>query len=360
VTDMTNKLKLSVLDIGPIRSNQSASDCFASMLELARHADRLGFHRYWLAEHHNVAAVAASHTPVFASVVGANTKDIRVGGCVLLSHYPPFLVAEQMGLLNACFPGRVDLGIGRSTGADWATSSLLRGGTPMKNEEGYISDLSNLLALNQPHGVDVDQGGQSYSFKAVPNASSAPSPWILGTSSYSAQLAAELSLPYAFGYHIRAEGAKEAIQLYKDRFVPSAAQPEPSVLVSAIVVMGKTDEEAERLARSQLYFMSAFRSGEPVQPQMLVEQSEQVEFPERYDDLVANFRRSWIIGSPDRVADGVEALAAELGVDEMMINPVVAADASQASNRAPNREFTLSALAERFPQKAQSFLAGNV
>jgi luciferase family oxidoreductase group 1 len=222
----------------------------------------------------------------------------------------------------------------------------------MKNEEGYINDLSNLLALNQPHGVDVDQGGHSYSFKAVPNASSAPSPWILGTSSYSAQLAAELSLPYAFGYHIRAEGAKEAIQLYKERFVPSAAQPGPSVLVSAIVVMGKTDEEAERLARSQLYFMSAFRSGEPVQPQMLVEQSDQVEFPERYDDLVAMFRHSWIIGSPDRVAEGVAALAAELGVDEMMINPVVAADASQASNRAPNREFTLTALAERFPQMA--------
>ncbi|MBB4349360.1 MsnO8 family LLM class oxidoreductase [Aliirhizobium cellulosilyticum] len=347
---MNTKLTLSILDIGPIRSNQSAAECFNSMLEVARLGDRLGYHRYWLAEHHNVAAVAASHTSVFAPVIGANTNYIRIGGCVLLAHYPPFLVAEQMGIVEACFPGRVDLGIGRSSGADWATSSLLRGGRETTSEEGYVNDLTNLLALTRREGVSVEQNGLSYHFNAVPNADSAPSPWILGTSMYSAQLAAELGLPYAFGYHIRAEGAKEAIALYKARFKPSSFLTEPKVLVSAIVVVGETDEEAQRLSLPQLHFMCAFRSGEPVQSQMLVEEADDVDFPSRYDGLVAMFRKSWIIGSPDRAAEGVATLAAELGVSEIMINTVTAAYRSQPADRSPNREFTLEALAARFPQ----------
>ncbi len=347
---MSEKLTLSILDIGPIRSNQSSTECFHSMIELAKLGERLGYHRYWLAEHHNVAAVAASHTASFAPVIGAHTSRIRIGGCVLLAHYPPLLVAEQMGLVEACYPGRVDLGIGRSTGADWATSSLLRGGAEMKTDEAMLADLTNLLALNRPEGLTVSQDEREFTIRAVPNAKTAPSPWILGTSWYSAQLAAELGLPYAFGYHIRAEGAKEAIALYRERFRPSAYLAEPKVLVSAIVVIGETDEEAERLARPQLFFMSAFRSGEPVQPQMLVEEADGMEFAPRHERLVAMFRRSWIIGSPDTAAKGIAGLAADLGVSEMMINPVGAAYASQPADRAPNREFTLSTLAERFPQ----------
>ncbi len=347
---MSEKLTLSVLDIGPIRSNQTATDCFTSMIELAKHGEALGYNRYWLAEHHNVAAVAASHTATLAPVIGAHTKRIRIGGCVLLAHYPPLLVAEQMGLVEACYPGRVDLGIGRSTGADWATSSLLRGGTDQKSDEVMIRDLTNLLALNRPEGLTIEEDGREFTFKSVPNAASAPSPWILGTSWYSAQLAAELGLPYAFGYHIRAEGAKEAIALYRERFRPSAYLDEPRVLVSAIVVIGETDAEAERLARPQLFFMSSFRSGEPVQSQMLVEEADCMEFASRHEGLVQMFRRSWIIGSPDRAAEAVAALATDLGVTEMMINPVVAAYSSQPADRAPNREFTLGALAERFPQ----------
>ncbi|TPW26960.1 MsnO8 family LLM class oxidoreductase [Martelella alba] len=349
---MNKTLTLSILDIGPIRSNQSASDCFSSMLELARLGDALGYHRYWLAEHHNVAAVAASQTASFAPVVGASTQRIRIGGCVLLAHYPPFLVAEQMGLVEACFPGRVDLGIGRSTGTDWATGSLLRGGTEMKSEEAYLGDLASLIAMNRPDGLKVMEGGRELSFKAVVSASSAADVWILGTSSYSAAVAAELGLPYAFGYHIRAEGAKEAIGLYRERFRPSPYLAAPKVLVSVIVVVGSSDAEAERLARPQLFFMSAFRSGEPVQPQMLAEDADRRAFPDRYSELVRMFKRSWIIGSPDRVADGIARLAQALDVSEIMINPVAAAFADQDVRRAPNREFTISTLAEHFPQSA--------
>ncbi|MDX8327316.1 MsnO8 family LLM class oxidoreductase [Agrobacterium tumefaciens] len=344
---MSQKLTLSVLDIGPIRSNQSATDCFNSMIELAKHGEDLGYNRYWLAEHHNVAAVAASHTASLAPVIGAHTKRIRIGGCVLLAHYPPLLVAEQMGIVEACYPGRVDLGIGRSTGADWATSSLLRGDTETKSDEAMISDLTNLLALNRPEGLTVAQDGREFTFQAVPNATGAPAPWILGTSWYSAQLAAELGLPYAFGYHIRAEGAKEAIALYREKFRPSAYLAEPRVLVSAIVVIGETDLEAERLARPQLFFMSSFRSGEPVKSQMLVEEADGDEFPAHHERLVKMFRSSWIIGSPDHAAKAVANLAADLGCSEIMINPVAAAYSSQPKDRAPNREFTLAALAER-------------
>src|ERR1700722_13892395 len=120
-------VKLSVLDVGLIRTNQSAANAFSSMISLAQHAEKLGYHRYWLGEHHNVAGVVASQTAVFAAAVGAQTTKIRIGGCVLLSHYSPLSVAEQMSVLEACYPGRVDLGVGRSLGADDITSSLLRG-----------------------------------------------------------------------------------------------------------------------------------------------------------------------------------------------------------------------------------------
>ncbi|MXN17758.1 MsnO8 family LLM class oxidoreductase [Pseudooceanicola sp. GBMRC 2024] len=349
---MHDPLTLSVLDIGPIRTNQSAADCLASMVALARQAEDLGYHRYWLAEHHNVAAVAASHTPVLAGVIGSATRRIRVGGCVLLAHYPPFLVAEQMGLLEAACPGRVDLGIGRSTGADWASSALLRGGTAMKSPEGFAEDLSALLAMNRPEGLHFARPEGDLAFRAVPGADSAPVPWILGTSEHSARTAAELGLPYAFGYHIRAEGAREAIDLYRRTFRPSPALAEPRVLVSAIVVMGESDAEARRLARAQLYFMCAFRSGERVAPQMLAEEADAIPFPDRYAPLVEMFERSWIIGGPERAAAALGDLARDLGVQEMMINPVAAAYGHQPADRAPNRAYTLSRLAEAFPQRA--------
>lgn len=348
---MIKNLTLSVLDIGPIRSNQTASDCFTSMIHLAKFADQLGYHRYWLAEHHNVAAVAASHTSVFSSTIGANTQNIRIGGCVLLPHYPPFLVAEQMGLVEACFPGRVDMGIGRSTGADWSTSSLLRGTQDIRAAENHLENVNSLLTFSRPGGFQVHTAQRDLKFQVVPNSYSSPTPWILGTSAYSAALAADLGLPYAFGYHIHAEGAKEAIQLYKDRFKPSERLQSPQVLVSAIVVIGETEEEARRLAKSQLYFMSAFRSGEPVGPQLLVEEAEEVIFPPRYDSLVSMFLRSWIIGSPKTAGQAISDLASELGVSEMMINPVAASFREQPTDRALNRDLTLLALAEQFPQR---------
>ena len=345
-------LKLSVLDVGIIRGNQSASDAFASMIALAQHAEKLGYHRYWLGEHHNVGGVVASQTAVFAAAVGARTSRIRIGGCVLLPHYTPLLIAEQMSTLEACFPGRVDLGLGRSNGTDGITSQLLRGARKEGQAQDPVESVHHLLAMLQPGGVTLKDHAQDYILRATANTTSQPAAWILSTSSRSAKLAADLGLPYAFGYHILGDGMKEAIDLYRHNFKPSESCPEPKVLISAIVVVGEDAAEAERLSVPQLWGMCALRSGEAVTPTLLVEQANTVVFPERYKTLVEMFKKTWIIGSPQQAADRIEQLVTSLGIDEIMINPVAGAYASDDPARAPNRERTLTLLAEQLHAKS--------
>jgi luciferase family oxidoreductase group 1 len=345
-------LKLSVLDVGMIRTNQSAANAFSSMISLAQHAENLGYHRYWLGEHHNVGAVVASQTAVFAAAVGAQTKKIRIGGCVLLSHYTPLLIAEQMSTLEGCYPGRVDLGLGRSSGTDGITSELLRGDRKEgPASQSYDESVQQLLTMLDPDGVSLQVDSRDYKLRATSNSTSAPETWMLSTSSRSAKLAAELGLPYAFGYHILGDGMKEAIDLYRSEFKPSQLCPEPKVLISAIVILGETSEEAERLSIPQLFGMCALRSGEPVSPQLLAEQADTVIFPERYKPLVEMFKKTWIIGSPKQAADQVERLVASLGIDEIMINPVAASYTADDPSRAPNRERTLTLLAEQLHLK---------
>jgi luciferase family oxidoreductase group 1 len=338
-------LRLSVLDIGPIRSNQSASTCMASIVDLARHAEDLGFHRYWLGEHHNVAAVAASQTAILSSVIAANTRSIRVGGCFLLAHYPPFLVAEQAAMVEACFPGRFDLGIGRSTGADRFASAMLRGGGASGQAMAPIQRLSELQMMLDTRGTGLDIGGTDYRLHATSNPATRPPLWVLGTSSFSARLAAHMGLPYAFGYHITGEGVEEALDTYRRDFQPSEHCPRPQTLLSAITVIGDTVEEAHRLARAQLHVMCAFRSGEPVGRQMLVEEAAATAFPTRHEGLLEMFGRTWVIDAPEAGAERLLALSARLGIDELMINPVAAAYESDPIDLAPNRRRTLTALA---------------
>jgi luciferase family oxidoreductase group 1 len=338
---------LSVLDIGPIRSNQAAPDAFASMIELARSAEQSGYRRYWLAEHHNVAGVVAGHTSVFSAAVGAHTNHIRIGGVVLLPHYSPLLVAEQAAILEACYPGRVDIGVGRSTGADWITSAVLRGGGEPRADAdaAHPQALSTLVTLLQPDGAHVQLDGSDYGIRSLPNASSAPPAWVLGTSTYSARLAAEQGLPYAFGYHITGEGVRKAICTYRSLFKPSRFLAEPKVLVSAIVVVGDSDEEAQRLAKPQLMQMAAFRSGDASALQPLVEAADARSLPEHHVGQVEMFKRTWVIGTPERAAEQLMQLATSLDIDEIMINPVAGAYASDDPRRAPNREYTLTSLA---------------
>jgi luciferase family oxidoreductase group 1 len=286
---------------------------------------------------------------VFAAAVGARTQSIRIGGCVLLPHYPPALVAEQMSMLEACYPARVDLGLGRSSGADRIASALLRGGREAgASVEAYPQSVRELLAMVQPEGVRMKVGGQDYTMKAAPSASTAPTIWMLGTSAYSAKLAAEFGLPYAFGYHITAEGVREAIDLYRATFKPSGFCEAPKVLLSVIVVAAETDEEAQRLAKPQLLLLAAFRSGVSDDPQSLVEDCDDAPIPDPYVNLVASFKRTWVIGDLKHAAERLARLASSLGVEELMINPVAGAYRSDDPRRAPNREFTIAALAREF------------
>jgi luciferase family oxidoreductase group 1 len=348
-------VKLSVLDVGLIRTNQSAANAFSSMISLAQHAEKLGYYRYWLGEHHNIAGVVASQTAVFAAAVGAQTRNIRIGGCVLLSHYSPLLIAEQMSVLEACYPGRVDLGVGRSRGADEIVSSLLQGdpgagATP----QPYAEAVQQLLAMLRPGGVKLAVDSRDYPLQATSNSTSAPAIWILSTSQRSASLAAQLGLPYAFGYHIQGEGMKEAIELYRSAFKPSAQCPEPKVIISAIVAIGESSAAAERLTRPHMLGMCQLRSGETVSPQLLVEDCDAVVFPESYASLVAMFKKTWIIGDPRQVCEQLKAIVTALGIDEVMIDPVAASFAGDDLARAPNRERTLTWLAEEFTAKSQT------
>ena len=346
-------VNLSVLDVGLIRTNQTAANAFSSMISLAQHAEKLGYHRYWLGEHHNFAGVVANQTAVFAAAVGAHTKKIRIGGCVLLSHYSPLLIAEQMSVLEACYPGRVDLGIGGSRGADEITSSLLRGDWNVDAApQSYTEAVQHLLAMLRPGGIKVAVGSRDYPLQAISNSTSVPDIWILSTSQRSASLAAQLGLPYAFGYHIQGEGMKEAIDLYRSAFRPSTQCHEPKVIVSAIVVVGESATAAERLTRPHMLGMCQLRSGETVTPQLLVEDSDTVVFPERYASLVAMFKKTWIIGGPRQVSDQLKAIVTALGIDEVMIDPVAAAFAADDLSHAPNRERTLTWLAEEFAAKS--------
>ena len=344
MSEATQALRLSVLDIGPIRSGQSSAQAFSAMLALAMCAEQLGYHRYWLAEHHNVPATVASVMPVFAQVVASRTQKIRIGGNVLLPHYPPFLVAESAAIMEACFPGRVDLALGGAAGADQITSAMLRG---LRKGESYFHAVQTLEAMLNPAGLRLEQqqDGRSYLLKATPQANAAPSLWIWGTGRDQAMMAGKMGLPFMYCYHIMGRMDIDAVRVYRDSFVPSAHLSEPQALASAIVVIGRNAEEAEAMARPHLRMMVAFREGSLDQAQLLVGQEDSLPpMTEQGAVTDAMFRESWIIGDPDSAARQIRALAAELGVDEIMINPVAAAFETDPLDRTPNREFTLKAM----------------
>src|SRR4051794_19949806 len=252
---------LSVLDLVPVRSGQATADALASTLSLARVADRLGYQRYWLAEHHNMPAVAATNPPVLIALVAGATDRIRVGsGGVMLPNHAPLVVAEQFALLEAAFPGRIDLGIGRAPGSDPVTSYALRHGAGGVSDEAvnrFPEYVDNVLAMMEPAGVGLSIQGRTYPLKATPGARSVPTIWLLGSSDYSARLAAEKGMPYVFAHHFSGSGTAEALELYRSTFRPSPELLEPRTFLTVNAVVAETEEEAARLALPQLQAMLA-------------------------------------------------------------------------------------------------------
>lgn len=346
-------MRLSVLDLVPVRTDQSTSDAVAATTLLAQTADQLGYTRYWLAEHHNMPAVAATSPPVLIAHLAAHTSTMRLGsGGVMLPNHAPLAVAEQFALLEAAHPGRIDLGIGRAPGSDPVTSMALRGaaGRDDRDIEAFPSYLDDVVALMSSAGVRVplprDLMRENYILKATPAAVTEPKLWLLGSSMYSAHLAAAKGLPYVFAHHFSGQGTEEALQTYRDEFRPSDLAAEPLTFLTVNAAVADTAAEAERLLLPNLQMMARLRTGQPLGPLDLVEDAEARQLSPRELTVVDAGRRQAVVGSPAEAADQLRALAERFGVDEVMVNPVAAAFRGTDPDTAPARETTLELLAK--------------
>jgi luciferase family oxidoreductase group 1 len=341
---------LSVLDLVPVRSDQSTGDALAATRALARVADDHGYRRYWLAEHHNMPAVAATNPPLLIAMVAAATQRITVGsGGVMLPNHAPLVVAEQFALLEAAHPGRIDLGIGRAPGTDPVTSYALRhgaGGVEQDAVNRFPQYVDEVIALMSPEGAGLRVGDGLHPLHATPRALSTPQVWLLGSSDYSARLAAERGLPYVFAHHFSGQGTAQALDLYRRGYRPSVEHPEPRTFLTVNVVVAPTDEEAQRLALPNLGSMVALRTGGPLAPQLLVEEAEDRGIGAAHRPLADQMLARWVVGAPDRAAAQLRALAEEYEVDEVMVHPVAGAVVGTAPDRAPAREATLRLLSE--------------
>lgn len=342
-------MRLSVLDLVPVRTDQSTSDAVAASTQLAQTADRLGYTRLWVAEHHNMPSVAATSPPVLIAHLAAHTRHLRVGsGGVMLPNHAPLAVAEQFALLEAAHPGRIDLGIGRAPGSDPVTSMALRGaaGRDDRDIEAFPDYLDDVVALMSARGVRVPIPNQRYILKATPAAASEPKLWLLGSSMYSAHLAAAKGLPYVFAHHFSGQGTAEALAAYRSEFRPSELAPEPVTFLTVNAVVAETHDEATALALPNLQMMARLRTGQPLGPLDLVEDAEQQELaPQAQRIAEAAFGRA-VVGDPTEAAEQVRALADQFGVDEVMINPVASARRGTDPATAPARDKTLELLAK--------------
>jgi luciferase family oxidoreductase group 1 len=346
-------MRLSVLDLVPVRSDQSTSDALAATTHLAQTADRLGYTRYWLAEHHNMPAVAATSPPVLIAHLAAHTSQLRLGsGGVMLPNHAPLAVAEQFALLEAAHPGRIDLGIGRAPGSDPVTSLALRGaaGRDESDIEAFPEYLDDVVALMSARGVRVplprDLMRENYILKATPAAVSEPTLWLLGSSMYSAHLAAAKGLPYVFAHHFSGQGTAEALEVYRSEFRPSALASEPVTFLTVNAVVAETHDEAMALILPNLQMMGRLRTGQPLGALDLVEDAEQHELSPQAQRVVESGLRRAVVGTPTEAADQVRALADEFGVDEVMVNPVASAHRGTEPASAPARDTTLELLAK--------------
>ena len=340
---------LSVLDLVPVRSDQTTGDALAATRSLARTADEHGYHRYWLAEHHNMPAVAATNPPLLIAMIAAATSRVRVGsGGVMLPNHAPLVIAEQFALLEAAYPGRIDLGIGRAPGSDPVTSFALRHGAGGVEDDAvarFPSYVDNVISMMSPGGVGLQVGGRLHALTATPAATSVPPVWLLGSSDYSARLAASRGLPYVFAHHFSGQGTAEALDLYRSGFQPSETNPSPRTFLTVNVVVAETQEEAERLALPQLQAMVALRTGQPLRPQRLVEEAEKEPVPAEHQGLIEAMSSRWVIGTPSSAASRIEELAASYDVDEVMVHPVAGSYLGTPTDTSPARGQTLSLLA---------------
>ena len=304
-------IPISVLDLAPIRQGETAASAFRNSLDLARHAEGWGYHRYWVAEHHNIPGIASAATSVVIGYIAGGTSRIRVGsGGIMLPNHAPLVIAEQFGTLESLYPGRIDLGLGRAPGGDQRTALALR------RKLGSSGDTfpQDLLELQSYFGPTIP--GQAV--RAVPGAGLNVPIWLLGSSDFGARLAAELGLPFAFASHFAPDYLFAALELYRDHFKPSESLDKPRVMVGVNAFAADTDEEARRLFTSlQQAFLNLIR-GKPGALPEPVESMEGLWSPAERAHIDRMTRVS-VVGSAESIRDGLEGLIAATEADELML-----------------------------------------
>jgi len=307
----SRRIPLSVLDLSPIVEGATASDAMHNSLDLARHAEALGFTRFWLAEHHNMPGIASAATAVVIGYVAGGTSTIRVGaGGIMLPNHSPLVIAEQFGTLESLYPGRIDLGLGRAPGTDRRTAHALRRDPDMRADL-FPQDVQELQAYFAPV-----QPGQA--IRAVPGAGMNVPIWLLGSSLFSAQLAAALGLPFAFAAHFAPDHLLRALALYRERFQPSHALAKPYAMVGISAIAAETDAEARRLFTSQQQQFVNLRRGTPTQLLPPVDTTEGLWSPDERLGLEQTLRYA-IVGSRDRVHADIRRFLDLTGADELMV-----------------------------------------
>ena len=310
MTTLTN-ISLSMLDLVAVREGGTVAEALAISLRTARHVETLGFKRYWLAEHHNMAGIASSATAVLVGHIAGGTQTIRVGsGGIMLPNHAPLVVAEAFGTLAELYPGRIDLGLGRAPGTDRATMRALRRDR-VETEQDFPRDVAELQRLLGP--IQPGQG-----IVAMPGAGTNVPIWLLGSSLFSAQLAAEMGLPYAFAAHFAPRLLHQALDVYRSLFRPSATLSKPFVIVGVPLIAAPLDDEAELLASSTYQRILGILTGDRQRLKPPVEGFMAQLYPQERA-AIGDFLAAAVIGGPDKVRTGLQSLAESTQADEFML-----------------------------------------
>ncbi|MCR8723528.1 LLM class flavin-dependent oxidoreductase [Frigidibacter sp. ROC022] len=304
----------SLLDLSPVAEGKTVADALTNTVSLAQAAEGFGYHRYWLAEHHNMPGIASAATAVVIGQVAAATRTMRVGaGGIMLPNHAPLMVAEQFGTLETLYPGRIDLGLGRAPGTDMATARALR--RHMAPEDTFPQDVQELIGY-------FDAPPEGRSVRAIPGEGTHVPIWILGSSLYGAQLAAYLGLPYAFASHFAPAMLGEALAIYRSNFRPSERLEKPHVMIAAGVCAAETDREAAYLRSSQILAFARLRSGRPGKLPRPVEDVER-DIPPAIMAQVRESLSCSATGSPGTVRETLATLIETHQPDELMVTGMI-------------------------------------
>src|SRR5471030_2926278 len=331
-----NPTKLSILDLSPVSAGSSGAQALRNSLDLARLADGLGFARYWVAEHHNLPSIASSAPDIMIGQITAITKNMRIGsGGVMLPNHAPLMVAERFKVLEALFPGRIDLGLGRAPGTDPATSYALRRRQGISEEDDFLERFQELMLL-ETRGFPA--GHPFHNVKAMPSDVPLPPIYLLGSSDYSAQLAGRIGAAFAFAHHFATFDAAEAMRLYRDNFRPSASHAKPYAILGTHVVCADSDEEAEQLAKTVDLNILRRAKGEYL-PLASSEDAVAYDYTPVDRARIAQNRAKLSIGSPATVKAWLAPLIAATQADELMVTTMI------FSHQARKRSYELLAVA---------------